>query len=298
MKYAYYPGCSLHSTAKEYGDSTRAVCEALGIELVEIPDWNCCGASSAHSLSHTLSLALPARNLGLAEKMGLDVVVPCAACFNKMRAAEQAMADDEQVRAEINAMLDAPFEGKISAKTLLEVLAAPELAETIAAKITKPLSALKVACYYGCLLVRPPKVTKFDDPEDPQSLDNIISLLGAEAVNWPYKTECCGASFALTKSDVVVKLTHDILRYAREAGANCIACVCPLCQANLDTRQRDVAGKYGEKFDMPVFYFTELMALAMGLPIGDCLKRHLVDTTDVLRQPVAVGSGETTDEHR
>jgi heterodisulfide reductase subunit B2 len=142
---------------------------------------------------------------------------------------------------------------------------------------------------------------QFDDAEDPKSLDDLVSALGVETVNWPYKTECCGASFALTKPGIVVKLTYDILRYAKAAGANCIVCACPLCQANLDTRQSDVAAKYGEKFDLPIFYFTELMALAMDLPIGDCLKRHMVATEAALREPIAMVQGSTqinTDEHR
>lgn len=286
MKYAYFPGCSLHSTAKEYDCSTKAVCKQIGVELEEIPEWNCCGASSAHSMSHMLSLALPARNLGLAEKMGLDVVVPCAACYNRMRSTEQELRSDGKHRAQINKMLTAPFNGGVTVKTLPEVIGTPELAEVIAEKVKKPLSSLKAACYYGCLLVRPPKVMGFDDAEAPRSLDNIVSAIGIETVEWPYKTECCGASFALTKPSIVVKLTHDILSYAKKAGANCIVCACPLCQANLDTRQKDVEAKYGEKMDIPIFYFTELMALAMDLPIEDCLKRHLVETDAVLKEPV------------
>ena len=301
MKYAYYPGCSLHSTAKEYDCSTKAVCREIGIELEEIPEWNCCGASSAHSLSHNLSLALPARNLGLAQKMGLDVAVPCAACYNKMRTAEQELRNNTQEREQINKILDAPFTGSITVKTLPEIIGAPEMVDAIAEKVKKPLSQLKAACYYGCLLVRPPKIMQFDDAEDPKSLDEIVSMLGAETVKWPYKTECCGASFALTKPGIVVKLTYDILRYAKAAGANCIVCACPLCQANLDGRQTDVAAKYGERFDIPIFYFTELMALAMDLPVGDCLKRHMVDTGGVLRQPAGVVQGRTqinADERR
>ncbi|MDO8585942.1 MAG: CoB--CoM heterodisulfide reductase iron-sulfur subunit B family protein [Armatimonadota bacterium] len=296
MKYAYFPGCSLHSTAKEYDCSTKAVCETIGVELEEIPDWNCCGASSAHSLSHKLSLALPARNLGIAEKMGLDVAVPCAACYNRMRAAEQELRGNTSERESINKILSAPFEGGISVKTLPEIIGAPDLAESIRENVKKPLSQLKAACYYGCLLVRPPKVMGFDDAEDPRSLDNIVSAIGVETVNWPYKVECCGASFALTKPSIVVKLTYDILRYAKAAGANCIVCACPLCQANLDTRQKDVEAKYGEKFNLPIFYFTELLALAMDLPVEDCLKRHMVATDEVLRAPITVGSGENADK--
>ncbi|MBI2843775.1 MAG: CoB--CoM heterodisulfide reductase iron-sulfur subunit B family protein [Armatimonadetes bacterium] len=290
MKFAYYPGCSLHSTAKEYDDSTQAVCRALGIELEEIPDWNCCGASSAHATSHELAVALPARNLGIAEQMGLDVVVPCAACFNRMKSAEVAMKNGNGVAEAINAELEAKYTGRITVEPLVEPLARPEVIEKLSAMVRKPLCGLKVACYYGCLLVRPPKIMGFDDPEDPQSIDNIARALGAEPVEWYYKTECCGAGFSLTRVDMVHKMTHDILLRAKKAGAHAVVCACPLCQANLDMRQAEIEKIYGTTFDLPVFYITELVALAMDLPgTRGYFGKHMVDVASALE---AIGAGE------
>jgi len=282
MKYAYYPGCSLHSTAKEYGLSARAVCRELGIELEEIPDWNCCGATSAHSLSRELSIALPLRNLAKAEEMGLDVLAPCAACFNRLRSANAAVKDDPALLESVNKTIGCDYKGSVNIVSLLGAI--NELGEeTIKAHVKRELSGLKVACYYGCLLVRPPDVAGFDDPENPESLDRLMTSLGAEAVEWPYKTECCGASLSLSKPEVVVKLTHDILAMAKRAGANCIAAACPLCQGNLDLRQSQVEGRYGERFGLPVFYFTQLMGVAFGLPNAALgLKKHMVNPDPVL----------------
>lgn len=284
MRYAYFPGCSLHSTAKEYEASTRAVCDALGIELQEIPDWNCCGATSGHSLNHELSVALPARNLGLAEQMGADVVAPCAACYNRMRTAEHEMKNNPALRERINSVLANTYSGGVSVLPLVQIIA--DLgAEAISAAVKKPLEGLKVACYYGCLMLRPPKVMGFDDAEDPQSLDNIIKAIGAEAVDWHYKTECCGGSFSLTRSDLVEKLTFDILSRAKDAGADVVVTACPLCQANLDMRQEAAAKEYGKELGLPVLYFTELMAIALDLPgARDTLKSHMVGADVVASQ--------------
>jgi heterodisulfide reductase subunit B len=293
MKFAYYPGCSLHSTAKEFGDSTTAVCKTLGIDLQEIPDWSCCGATSAHATNHELAVALPARNLGLAEKMGLDVVAPCAACYNRLKSAEVAMKDNGKLAEEINSSLTARYTGAISVKPLIDPLSTPEVLEALEKLTRRPLSGLKVACYYGCLLVRPPKMLGFDDPEAPQSIDNIARAIGAEPVEWHYKNECCGASFSLTRVDMVHKMTHDILLRAKKAGANAIACACPLCQANLDMRQAEIEKNYGESYNLPVFYITELMALAMDLPEArSYLGKHMVDCNPAIaqigKQPAAV----------
>lgn len=289
MKFAYFPGCSLHSTAKEFGDSTTAVCRALGMELAEIDDWNCCGATSAHSMNHELSVALPARNLGLAEKMGVDVIAPCAACYNRLKSSEVAMKAGGELPEKINAELEAKYTGQISVRPLVDPLSTPEMLEALAAQVKKPLTGLKVACYYGCLLVRPPKVVGFDDAEDPQSLDSIVRTLGAEPVDWHYKNECCGASFSLTRVDIVHKMTHDILIRAKKAGADAIACACPLCQANLDMRQTEIEKIYGEKLGLPVFYVTELMALAMDLPgTSSWFGKHMVDVSPALKLTGAV----------
>lgn len=283
MKFAYFPGCSLHSTASEFNESTIAVCQALGIDLIEIPDWNCCGATSAHATNHELAVALPARNLGLAEKMGMDIIAPCAACYNRLKSAEAKMKDGGALAEKINSDLGAKYTGAVSVKPLVEILSAPETLERLATLIRKPLTGMKVACYYGCLLVRPPKVLGFDDPEDPQSIDNIVRVLGAEAVEWHYKNECCGASFSLTRVDMVHKMTHDVLLRAKKAGANAIACACPLCQANLDMRQTEIEKIYKETYTLPAFYITELIALAMDLPrTRRYFEKHMVDVAPAL----------------
>ena len=282
MKYAYYPGCSLHSTAKEYDLSTRAVCRELGIELEEIPDWSCCGATSAHSLNRDLGIALPLRNLAKAEEMGLDVVTPCAACFNRMKSADAAVKDDPELLKSASEIVGADYKGLVN---ILSLLAAVDQLddETIKAHVKRELPGLKVACYYGCLLLRPPDVAGFDDPENPESLDKLVAELGAEAVKWPYKTECCGASLSLSKPEVVVKLTHDILSMAKHAGANCIVTACPLCQGNLDLRQSQVESTYKEQFGLPVLYFTQLMGYAFGLPNSSLgLNKHMVNPGRIL----------------
>ena len=283
-RFAYFPGCSLHGTAKDFEESVEVVCEALGIELVEIPDWNCCGATSAHALDKTLSVALPARNLVLAEQMGMDIAVPCAACYNRLMSANEALKNDPKLKKEIESTLPHPFQGTARIRPLVDVLVNEAGLDKIAEAVKRPLSSLKVACYYGCLLVRPPKILGFDDAEDPQSLDNLVKTLGAEAVDWPHKTECCGASFALTRTDIVFKLTGDVLRMAKQAGANCIVCACPLCMANLDMRQAHIEKMTGEKLDLPIFFFTELMGVAMDLDVERALERHFVNPKPLLQR--------------
>ncbi len=284
-RFAYFPGCSMHSTAKEYAESLESVCEALDLELVEIPDWNCCGATSAHSLDHKLSIALPARNLALAEQMGLDIAVPCAACYNRLAVANENLKNQPELREEINESLPQKFRGNIKVRPLIEVIVNEVGLSKIAEAVKEPLSSLKVACYYGCLLVRPPKILGFDDAEDPQSLDRLVKTLGAETVEWPHKTECCGASFSLTRRDIVYKLTGDVLKMAKRAGADCIVTACPLCMSNLDMRQSDIEKMTGEKFDLPVFFFTELMGWAMHLDnLEGCLERHFVNPKPLVQK--------------
>jgi len=267
MKYAYYPGCSLHSTAKEYDMSTRAVTEALGIELEEIPGWSCCGATSAHATSGLLSLALPVRNLALAKDLGLDMVVCCAACYNRFKAANKVMRSNDGYRAQVNEIVGSQYNGEVRVRHLLEVLATEYGLDVLREKVSRKLTGLRVAAYYGCLLVRPPEVVEFDDPENPTSMDELATALGAEAVAWPYKTECCGASLSLTaRTDVTLKLSHDILQMATDEGAECIMVACPLCQSNLDLRQAQINKCYKTQFALPVLYFTQLVGLALGMP--------------------------------
>ena len=280
MRYTYYPGCTSETTAVEFGHSTEAVCEALGIELVELEDWNCCGASSAHSLSHELGLALPGRNVALAQKPGLDMVIPCPACYQHCRDANSRMREDEAWRKKMERILNFQYEDSAAPRHLLEVLANDLGKDELQEKVTRPLKGLKVASYYGCVLVRPPELTGWDDPEHPVTMDELVSVMGAEAVDWSYKVDCCGASLTLSRGDIVAELSTKIIEGAAEAGADCIVSACGMCEINLDTRQ---AARSGEK--MPIFYLTELMALALELPgVEKWLRKHSVDPRPLLRE--------------
>lgn len=282
MKYAYYPGCSLHSVAAEYEHTTKKVCNQLGITLEELPDWACCGASSAHSLSHLAGLAIPARTLAEAEKTGLDVVAPCAACYQRLATSAYEMQHDPELKAQVEQVLETKIEGTSAVKSSLEIMVDVGY-DKMRQSVKKPLQGLKIACYYGCFLVKPPKICHTDDPENPMTMDNIFRALGAETVDWAFKTECCGNSLVFVNPDIVWKIARDIVQQAIAAGANCIATPCPLCQPNLDMRQSQINKAYGTNLDLPVFYFTELMALAFGVPKKDLeFNKHFVDPTKLL----------------
>jgi len=289
VKYAYFPGCSLSGTAREYERSTRAVARVLGLELEEIPDWSCCGATSAHATDKLLSLALPARSLARADEMGLDVVAPCAACFNRLRTTVHAVRSDRKVRQEVEEVLGQPYAACSDAYALPDVIVNRHGLDNIVPHLKKSLGGLKVACYYGCLLVRPSAVTAFDDPEDPQTMDRLVRALGGEPVVWPAKTECCGASLSITRTRVVWQLAAQILTAAQKAGAEAIVVACPFCQSNLDMRQVQAQKWSGRRWNIPVYYFTQLLGVALGLPPGELgLESHFVDPLGVLRQKALV----------
>jgi heterodisulfide reductase subunit B len=285
MNYAYYPGCSLHSTAKEYDLSTRAVFRALDIGLEEIPGWVCCGTTSAHSTSKALSLALPAKTLASVGLEADGVVVPCIACYSRFRTTNAAVREDPKTRGDVASIVGTPYEGTVAVRHPLDVLVNDVGLDALKAKVTKELTDLRVASYYGCLLVRPPKLTAFDDdPENPTSMDDLVTALGAEAVDWPHKTNCCGASLSFTRTDVALRLSHDILSMAADADSDCIAVACPMCQSNLDLRQREINRKYGESFDIPILYFTQLIGLALGMgPRELGLTLHTVSPKKLLK---------------
>jgi len=272
MRMAYYPGCSLHGTALEYDLSTRAVCHELGIDLEEIPDWNCCGATSAHSLDKNLSYYLPARNLKIIQETGLDVVIPCAACFSRTRCCADALENDPQMRQIIEKKLSYKFHNDTQIYHLMELLAQQLGLEAIRSHVKRPLKDLKVVCYYGCLLVRPHQFTRLDDKENPQLLDELMTTIGATSVDWPFKTECCGASLSLTRPDLVLDLIKRMTDWTQDADIDAIVTACPLCQANLEMRQ-------SADQKIPVFYFTELLGLAFGSEeAAAVVKKHLVST--------------------
>ena len=264
MRYAYFPGCSLGSSGYDYHLSLKVVTRVLGIDLIEVKDWVCCGASSAHATSHLLSVALPVLNLSHAEKDGFDkLIAPCLACLSRFKAANVELEHDPELKSKIHQIFDYKYQGKVKVYHPLEVFLEIGL-ETIREKIKKKLSGLKIACYYGCVLTRPPKVAQFDNVENPQSMDSIVRTLGAQPLEWSFKTECCGVSMTLTRSDMVLKLSNDILREAKEVGANAIAVCCPLCQANLDGRQRQIEETFKTRYGIPILYITQLMGLAFG----------------------------------
>jgi heterodisulfide reductase subunit B len=278
--YSYYPGCSLHATAHEYDISARLVCQKLGVELRELEDWVCCGASAAHSTDHLLSLALPAHTLKQTEEKGLPLAVPCAMCYSRMRFTIHEL-ENKETRDLVSRTIGGELSNTATVESLLQVLAN----ESISIPIAKPLSGLKVACYYGCLLVRPPEVVGFDDAENPQTMDHLIERLGAEAIDWGLKTNCCGAGVAFARLDVVLKLSHRILSLAQKSGADCVAVACPMCHANLDMYQKDMTAKFGQKTELPVLYFTQLMGLAMGFsPKELLLDKHITNPLPMLRE--------------
>lgn len=275
--YSYYPGCSLHSTGLEYGLSARAVFQHLGLQLVEVPEWNCCGASSAHALDHQLAAALPARNLAIAQQAGYDLVAPCAACFNRLKGADYLMRTNPQARAELEALIGFTYSGEIVIRPLLAVLHEDYGVRRLSAEIQRPLAGLKVVAYYGCLLVRPPHITQFDDPENPRVMGELLQAAGAQVLPWSYATECCGGGLSISRSGLVKNLVGKLADQARQAGAEAIITACPLCQVNLEMRQ-DGATK------LPVFYFTELLGLALGLPeAARWWKKHLIDPRPLLK---------------
>jgi len=277
----YYPGCSLHSMAEEFDRSTRAVIEALGLKPVEPDGWVCCGSTPAHRVDERLATRLPLESLVLLEREGLDeVALPCAACFNRFRAAVRHLRDDAALKADLEGEMGITYHDGVEVLSLLELIERRVGAEAVRARVTQPLQGLRVACYYGCLLTRPPSITGAEDAEYPMAMDRLMQSLGAEPVPWDAKVSCCGASLALTNLDIVLGMSRAILENARARGADVVAVACPLCHSNLDTRQ----AKMGLADPMPVLYFTQLMAVAFDMAAQAALSRNLTDPRPVLEK--------------
>jgi heterodisulfide reductase subunit B2 len=285
MRIGYYPGCSLLGSSREFDESVRALMKALQVELATVPDWNCCGASSAHTLDHDLSLALPARILALAERDGItEMLAPCAACSNRLLGAQQELTEHPDTRARIEGVIGMPFKGTVRVLNILEVLA--RVKDRIVP--TSPF-ARKVACYYGCLLVRPARVVHFDRVENPQSMDQLMAHIGATPVVWNFKTECCGAAFSVTRTDIVARLSGTLLDDAVRHGAEAIVVACPMCHSNLDMRRPEINGFLGRDERTPVMFVTQAIGLAMGLdPESLGLHRHMVPVE--FREPALSGA--------
>lgn len=265
MKYVFYPGCSLESTAVEYLLSTKAVARAMGIDLADLPDWICCGSTPAHMYSELLSVSLAAQNLVLARSVGADcVVVACASCYSRLRNANHVLKENPHLRDSVRDVLGEPYGGEVAVKHILELIYQMAVNGLLKHLVRKPINGLKVASYYGCLLTRPPEITGFDDAEDPQSMDRIVAEIGGEPIGWSSKVECCGAALAFHQPDVVKRLSGEILSDAKQSGADMIIVACPLCQSNLDLRQRDIERYLGIDLEIPVLYFTQLVGIALG----------------------------------
>ena len=264
MRLGFYPGCSLEGTAVDYNESLSQVCKAVGIELAEIDDWNCCGATAAHSLNKLLSVSLPARVLALAEQQGFDeIVVPCAACYSRLLSAYHEIKTDEKLKIKIPEILEMEYKGTAKPIGMLEFLE-KYLFPLVQGKLTNKIN-LKAACYYGCLLTRPPKLTNAERYEDPLMMENVLKKIGTESIDWSYKTECCGAGLSVTRTDVVARLSGEVIKDATDRGADVIIVACPMCQSNLDLRRKEINEYLSTETNIPVIFITQILGLAMGI---------------------------------
>jgi heterodisulfide reductase subunit B len=282
MQVGYYPGCSLEGGAKEFDLSIRAILNEMKIAVKEIPDWNCCGASPAHYLNEELAAALPYRNLMKAEEAGLDSVLsPCPACYSHMKHVHEGVAKDPRLAERLEKIVGKGYQGKIRSQHLLDFLKEDVGLTQLKSFMKVSLQRLRVASYYGCL-TRLPGV-EFDDVENPVIMDEIVTALGGESLEWSFKTECCGASLSITRTEIALRLVKAILEAAQEKDVECIAVVCPLCQSNLDARQRDINKKYGTSFHIPVLYISQLIGLTQNIPFSELgLDRLIHNPIDIL----------------
>ena len=276
IKLGLYPGCSLKGGAREYNESVVSIAKHFDIEVKEISDWNCCGATAAHNMNKELSLSLPARILANAEKDGYDeIIVPCAACYSRLVVTEHELAEDEGLKKNISEIIELEYKGKVKVLNIVQFIE-KYLSGKIKYKLEKYFN-YKVACYYGCLLVRPHNILKFDRPEDPQSMDNVMREIGADSIDWAFKTECCGAGLSVSRTDLIGKLSGKIVEDAVERGAEAIIVACPMCHSNLDMRRPDIEKYMNKKCSIPVIFITQAIGMAMGISDKELgLNRHMV----------------------
>jgi heterodisulfide reductase subunit B len=273
----YYPGCALHGSSNDFETSVRACMKVLQMELGELNDWICCGATAAHSINRKLSLALPGRNLGIAERDGYtDLFAPCPMCSMELIKTKKALNEDKALRAEISDIVETPVTGSTEVINLIQIFQRIGL-DRIKAAVKTPLEHISAACYYGCLLTRPPRTVDFDDAERPRSMETVLAALGAKAVEWNFATECCGAGMTMSHEETVLGLSNKIISNAKAHGANCLVVACPMCHVNLDMKQGAVEQAHGVKHDMPVYYLSDLVGLALGLSERElAVDRHFV----------------------
>lgn len=259
----FYPGCTLSSSARPYSRSLYWVLKHLDLEIKELPGWSCCGATSAHALNRDLAYALPARNLAIAQELKTDLMVACSACYNRLKITQRAL-ENATIRERVQQLIERPLDGRIQIKNVLEILSEESLLKRIQQERTKALEGLKVACYYGCLLTRIPRVSSFDSVENPISMERLVSAAGATVIDWPYKTECCGASLSVTNEAISLKMCARILEMAKRCGADVIVPSCPFCQYNLDWAQWKMRRENSHEKTIPVVFITQLLGLALG----------------------------------
>jgi heterodisulfide reductase subunit B len=296
MSYLYYPGCSLKSTGRAYEESMLATFAALGSPLKELTDWNCCGATAYMSVSELKAFALCARNFALAERQSkeegtAELVVPCAACYLGLNKARHYLNEYPELCAIVNKALETAglrYANHVRIRHPLDVLVNDIGADKIASRVTRPLNGLRVACYYGCQLVRP--YADFDDQHNPTTMNTLMRALGAETVNWPLKTRCCGGSLTGTIQEVGLRLSYILLKEAKKRGCDVIATACPLCQFNLECYQSKMSAIFGEEVSVPVAYFTQLIGLALGISRKELgLQRLFVPLAPLRETTVSTG---------
>jgi heterodisulfide reductase subunit B len=282
MKVGYFPGCSLHATAREFAESLDAVARAIELDLEEVADWSCCGATSAHATNHLLSIALAGRNLGLANKQKLDrVMAPCAACYSRLAVARHTLHKDAKIAARVQAMMGPEVIGDVEVLNIVDLL--QPLIPKIREKVERSLTELKVVCYYGCLLVRPGEVTGCVEPDSPTGMEEIVRAVGATPLQWNSGLNCCGGGFSIPRTGSVLRLGRGILADARSAGAQAIVVACPMCQSNLDLRQSAMLRSGEQTAPVPILYLTQLLGLAFAIDetrLG--LQRHFVSLTPLV----------------
>jgi heterodisulfide reductase subunit B len=286
MELAYYPGCSLHQASQFSDHQPRLVFSTLGIDLKEITDWSCCGATSAGKFDDFLAVALPARNLGIAETSGYrEMVVPCSGCYSSLLMSQVRLKNNPSLQSEINRDLTSKVQGTLKLLTILEGLLRATAEAGVSEKVVRPLSGLKAACYYGCMTRFAYDVPVSDNVENPRGMETLVEFFGAETMDWSYKTACCGASAAINDPDTAFSLMARIMKDALARKANCIVTTCPMCQLNLDAYQERFCNAHGIYERLPVYFITELAGLAMGLPIEALnMKQHFVDVIGLIKE--------------
>ena len=279
MTLGFYPGCSLKGSSREYAESVLTVAKAFDINMKEISDWNCCGATAAHNMNRELSVSLPARILSLAEKQGFnEIVVPCAACYSRLTVTKHELLKDPGLKKTVVEANGLEYNGTVEVLNIIQMLN-KYVTPNLEARIVKPFNH-KVACYYGCYLVRPHEILNFDREEDPQSMDELMLKAGATPIDWAFKTECCGAGLSVSRTSSVGRLSGRIIGDAKDRGAEVMIVACPMCHSNLDMRRSSINTYLGEKVEIPVLYITQALGIAAGLDrkaLG--LQRHFVKVT-------------------